>query len=208
MADHACIAIVAINERVRCKTRLEGLLEPDDRVALARRMLNRVLEAARRTPLVDAVIVVSPERDEVPPEIPLVRDAGDDLNAAMDAGRRAAAERGARHLLLLPADLPLLQPADLCRLVLAGRRGGAAIAPDRRGSGTNGLFLPASARFEFRFGEGSRARHEAEARRLGLGIRTVRSPGLQADLDTSEDVPRVLAVWRSRGGSPSVCARP
>ncbi len=201
VADHACVAIIAVNERVRCKTRLNGLLGPAGRIDLARRMLAAVIEVARAVPFLDAVLVVSPERDQVPAEVSVVHDAGDDLNSAMDAGRRAALARGARELLLLPADLPLLRPADLARFVLAGRRSGMAIAPDRHGSGTNGLVLPATAPFTFLFGEDSCLRHEAEARRLGLGIRQVRSPGLQLDFDTDEDMPGILALPGARGWS-------
>jgi 2-phospho-L-lactate guanylyltransferase len=188
MANHTCVAIIAVNERARCKTRLNGLLGPEGRIDLARRMLASVLAAASAVASLDAVVVVSPERDLVPEAVPIVHDAGDNLNAAMDAGRRAALAVGARTLLLLPADLPLLRPADLCRLIIAGRRGGLVIAPDRHGSGTNGLVLPATAPFTFLFGKDSCARHEAEARRLGLAIQRVLSPGLQTDVDTDEDV--------------------
>ncbi|MCU0974779.1 MAG: 2-phospho-L-lactate guanylyltransferase [Steroidobacteraceae bacterium] len=193
MAEQACVAIIAVNERRRCKTRLDGLLGPDGRVELARAMLDRVLAAVRAVPGLDAVLVVSPERDRVPDCIPVLHDSGDDLNAAMDAGRREAVARGARELLALPADLPLLRPVDVVRLLAAGRRSGVAIAMDRRCLGTNGLYLPAGMPFGFRFGAGSCARHEAEATRLGLGVRRVRSPGLLADLDTAEDLPDILA---------------
>jgi 2-phospho-L-lactate guanylyltransferase len=201
-----CFAIIAVNERARCKTRLDGLLGPEGRRDLARAMLARVLGAAQASPLVGAVLVVSPERDRVPAEVPVLPDAGNDLNAAMEAGRREALARGAAELLLLPADLPLLLPADLCRLVLAGRRSGVAIAPDRHGSGTNGLYLAAAAQLPFRFGPGSRARHEAEARRLGLRARLVRTAGLQADLDTGEDVPGILARPGARWPLPAAAA--
>lgn len=197
MPEHACIAIIAVNARARCKTRLDGLLGLDGRVGLARAMLARVLAAAQAARSIDAVLVVSPERDRVPGEIRVVHDAGDDLNAAMEAGRREAVALGARAALLLPADLPLLGPADLDRLALAGRDGGVAIAPDRHGLGTNGLCLPAGAAFGLHFGPGSCRRHEAEARRLGLRLRRVRTRGLQSDLDTAEDVPQVLVGARA-----------
>jgi len=202
----ACFAIIAVKERVRCKTRLDGLLGSAGRRDLACAMLARVLEVAQASPLVGAVLVVSPERDRVPDEVPVLRDAGNDLNAAMEAGRREALARGATELVLLPADLPLLRAADLCRLVLAGRRSGVAIAPDRHGSGTNGLYLAATVPLPFRFGPGSRALHEAEARRLGLRARLVRTHGLQSDLDTAEDLPRFLAVPRVRGRLPAAAA--
>jgi 2-phospho-L-lactate guanylyltransferase len=199
----ACFAIIAVNERTRCKTRLEGVLGLDARVELARAMLERVLAAARAVPAVDEVLVVSPERDRVPDDVPVLHDAGNDLNAAMDAGRRAALARGATAMLLLPADLPLLRAADLRRLVLAGRHSGVAIAPDRHGSGTNGLYLVADAPLPFRFGPDSRVRHQAEARRLGLRARLVRTAGLQSDLDTVEDVPGILACPEVRWPLPA-----
>ena len=205
MSGHSCIAIIAINERARCKSRLGALLGPGRRVALARAMLERVLDAACAAPVVDAVLVVSPERDRVPDDIPVVQDAGCDLNLAFDAGRRAARDRGATELLLLPADLPLLRPVDLCRLVQAGRHGRVAIAPDRHGRGTNGLYMPADAPFGLQFGTESRARHEAESRRLGLPTQRVRSSGLQADLDTAEDMP-VLLAHRRAGAALAIAA--
>lgn len=200
MTAHACIAIVAVNARARCKTRLDALLGPGRRVALARAMLERVLGVVCAAPVVDAVLVVSPERDRVPDHIPVIQDAGLDLNAAFDAGRRAARDRGATELLLLPADLPLLRPVDLCRLVEVGRRGCVAIAPDRHGRGTNGLYLPADAPFGLRFGADSCVRHRAESRSLGLHVELVRSPGLQADVDTAEDMPALRAHRRGSVG--------
>ena len=196
MSGHSCIAIIAVNERARCKTRLGALLGPERRAGLARAMLERVLGAASAAPMVDTVLVVSPERDRIPSDIPVIHDSGCDLNAAFDVGRRAARERGATDLLLLPADLPLLRAVDLCRLVQAGRGGCVAIAPDRHGRGTNGLYIPAEAPFALRFGPDSCARHEAESRRLGAPAQRVRTPGLQADLDTAEDMPALLANLR------------
>ena len=90
--------------------------------------------------------------------------------------------------MLLPADLPRLSPPTSMRWSAAGRRARVAIAPDRSGTGTNGLYLPATLDFHCRFGVASRARHEAEARRHGIGPAIVTRPGLAADLDTPADL--------------------
>ena len=74
------------------------------------------------------------------------------------------------------------------------------IAPDQRGIGTNGLYLPTALDFRCRFGAGSRARHEAEAQRLGIEPAIVRRPGLALDLDTPADL-------RSLGGAPTRTSR-
>ena len=94
----------------------------------------------------------------------------------------------AQEIVLLPADLPHLVPADVEVLVTAGRDARIAIAPDRHGTGTNGLYLPAGLDFTCRFGARSRARHEDEARRLGIEPAIVTRHGLASDLDTPCDL--------------------
>ena len=189
-------AIIAVNARARCKTRLDATLGQSGRRQLMRRMLSHVLHVARAVPAIDEVLVVSPERDAIPRDVNVLRDSGMDLNAAFDAGRQAALAAGATGLVLLPADLPLLSGADLEQLLVAGRRAGVAIAPDRNGSGTNGLYLSLErgARMCFAFGPGSRERHEAEARSCGYRAQTVAIPGLQADIDTRADYDAVFGM--------------
>lgn len=166
-------------------------------------MLGHVLEVARSVPVIDTVLVVSPERDSIPSDVIVLPDPGVDLNAAFEAGRRAALAAGASGLLLLPADLPLLTRADLEKLLEAGRRAGVAIAPDRNGSGTNGLYLSLErgARMRFAFGPGSRERHEVAARACGILAQTVASRGLQADIDTPADYDAVFGMTGSKRAS-------
>ena len=61
----AC-ALIAIKERLRCKTRLAEALAPAARVELVRSMLAAVLAAAGGARTVRQVIVVSPQRDSGP----------------------------------------------------------------------------------------------------------------------------------------------
>ena len=190
--------VIAVNARARCKSRLDAALGQKRRSQLARRMLDHVLDVARSVPAIDTVLVVSPERDSIPSDVMVLRDPGVDLNAAFETGRRAALAAGAHGLLLLPADLPLLAGADLEQLLDAGRRAGVAIAPDRNGSGTNGLYLSLErgVRMRFAFGPDSRERHEFAARACGLRAQTVASRGLQADIDTPADYQAVFGKVR------------
>ncbi|MGL6222863.1 MAG: 2-phospho-L-lactate guanylyltransferase, partial [Steroidobacteraceae bacterium] len=195
--------VVAVNARARCKTRLDAALGRTRRGQLARRMLSHVLEVARSVPAIDTVLVVSPERDSIPSDVIVLRDPGVDLNAAFEAGRQAALAAGASGLLLLPADLPLLAAADLEQLLEAGHQAGAAIAPDRDGSGTNGLYvsLECGARMRLAFGPGSRENHEFAARACGLLAQTVLTRGLQADIDTPADYEAVFGATSSQRAS-------
>jgi len=65
---------------------------------------------------------------------------------------------------------------------------GVTIVPDRHGGGTNVMALPANAAFEFAYGDGSRARHEREARARGLALRVVDDASLGWDVDEPSDI--------------------
>jgi len=164
------------------------MLDVDARLELIRSMLDRVLTAATAAESVDQVIVLSPERDRVADKIPLLTDTGESLNAALAQAREALWHLGCATVVVLPADLPLLRARDVDALVRAARTGGCAIAPDLRGTGTNGLCLPASYPFSFQFGDDSRRLHLLEARRLGLGCEEVRRAGLSFDIDLPADL--------------------
>jgi 2-phospho-L-lactate guanylyltransferase len=200
-----CWAVVAINTRLRRKGRLRGELNPAERDALSRRMLDHVLVAADDARSIAHVLIVSPDRQGLPPGYEVLHDAGSGLNAAFELARECGRAALAQEMVLLPADLPRLSAADIDALIAAGRRAGIAIAPDRRGTGTNGLYLPVALDFTCRFGVASRARHEAEARRQGIEPAIVMRPGLAADLDTPADL-RMLGRRGMTGAANAACA--
>jgi 2-phospho-L-lactate guanylyltransferase len=186
----AC-ALIAVKARVRCKTRLSGSLAPFARLQLVRSMLAAVLSAAGAARTVSQLIVVSPERDSVPEEVPVLADTGRCLNGALTEAHRMLRRFGCREVVILPADLPNITAADIDGLVGSGRSGGFAIAPDADGTGTNALCLVTSHPFRFQFGPDSRRLHLAEARRLGLTPQVIRTPGLEFDVDSPSDLERL-----------------
>lgn len=195
----SCWAVVAINTRLRRKGRLRGALDAADRELLARRMLDTVLAAAERARSIAHVLIVSPDEQGLPERYQVLHDTGAGLNDAFELALARGRGGQAREFVLLPADLPQLAAADIDALVRAGRRAQIGIAPDRRGTGTNGLYLDARLDFRCRFGAASRVRHETEARRLGIEPAIVIRPGLASDLDTPADL-------RSLGRRAAGCA--
>jgi len=193
-----CCALVPVKERVHCKSRLGPRLDAAHRIELVRAMLRRVLAATMAARTVVQVIVVSPERDLVPADLPVLADTGEGLNEALARGRDVLLKLGCPELLVLPADLPALTAAEVDAFVEAGRRGGFAIAPDAAGTGTNALYLGIDSPFGFRFGPGSRALHEQEAWRCGLAPVVHSSPGLAFDVDLPADLGRLEGEpWQS-----------
>src|ERR1700688_4809296 len=191
--------VIAIKERSRCKTRLSEALAPPARAQLVREMLTAVLSAAGGAQTVRHIIVLSPERDSVPAEIPVLADSGECLNGALTQAHRVLREFGCREVVILPADLPTITAAEIDALVRAGRRGGFAIAPDAAGVGTNALCLVSAHPFRFQFGLGSQRLHLEEAELRGLSPQVVRLPGLEFDVDSPADLNRVLGQrWLAR----------
>jgi len=116
------------------------------------------------------------------------------INAAVARGLEAAARDGAAAALVMMGDLPLAAPGEVERLIAAAPPArGAALAGSRDGTGTNALLLRGPHVLEPAFGEGSLARHLAQARERALPLVRVESPALALDIDTMEDL-EALAV--------------
>ncbi|MFN2484760.1 MAG: 2-phospho-L-lactate guanylyltransferase [Candidatus Limnocylindria bacterium] len=179
------------------KTRLAPILSPDQRVDLARRLLERVLAAVTDVGRI-RVVVISPDpalRDVVEragAELLVQRGMG--LNAGLEQARAAAVEQRVELLGVLHGDLPELESDDIRALLeAAAEPAGVAIAPDRSGAGTNGLAMRPPHAIPFRFGPGSFEAHVAASDAAGLLIAVVDRPGLAFDLDTPADLERLLA---------------
>ncbi len=190
-------AVVPVKYLRGTKSRLAPILDPCARAGLTlymmRRVVKRLIEAeVDEVRVVDEVCVVSPdaivleEAKELGATPLLQRSEG--LNPALEEGREYALERGASSLLILPADLPLIEEGDV--LALLGKRGDARVlvAPDGVGVGTNALLLSPPDAIPLLFGVDSFGRHVAAARERRLGIEVCEIPRLAIDLDTAEDL--------------------
>ncbi len=188
-------AVVPVKELWRTKSRLEPILDPGARAGLTLYMMGRVISALRGAGI-ENVCVVSPDRivlDEARKRgaAPL-RQESRGLNPALDEGRLWAMERGASALLVLPADLPLLDAEDV-RAVLesAVEAPSMTISPDGAHAGTNALLLRPPGALPFAFGPDSYEAHLRAARERGLDVRVRERPHLAFDLDTADDFTRL-----------------
>ncbi|MGI8829129.1 MAG: 2-phospho-L-lactate guanylyltransferase [Candidatus Limnocylindria bacterium] len=179
------------------KTRLAPSLSPDERMFLASQLLQRVLKVTRE--VTDDVVVISPSRalrESVEPSgARLIVQRGMGLNEGLEQARFDALVDNVETLVVLHGDLPNVQATDVEALLAAlpsGTEPAMAIAPDRAGTGTNGLVLRPPGLIPFRFGSGSFAAHIAEVERTGVPLVAVNRSGLAFDLDTPEDLARWL----------------
>ncbi|MDQ3603455.1 MAG: 2-phospho-L-lactate guanylyltransferase, partial [Actinomycetota bacterium] len=173
-------AVVPVKDLWGTKSRLAPVLDPGARAGLTLYMMGRVVRAILEAGIVD-VCVVSPDRmvlEEAKRRgaTPLVQESRG-LNPALEEGRRRALELGASTLLVLPADLPLLDAEDvLAVLQEAGEGSSAVISPDGALSGTNALLIQPPDVLPFAFGADSFEAHLGAARRRGLAVRVCERP--------------------------------
>ncbi|MDQ3345619.1 MAG: 2-phospho-L-lactate guanylyltransferase [Chloroflexota bacterium] len=177
------------------KTRLAPSLSPEERIMLVSQLLQRVLKVTRE--MCDDVVVISPSRAlaEIvePSGARLVVQRGMGLNEGLEQARFDALVEDIGTLIVLHGDLPNLRASDVSVLAAALPDGDApavAIAPDRAGTGTNGLALRPPGVIRFRFGVGSFAAHLEEVQLAGVPLVAVNRAGLAFDLDTPEDLTR------------------
>jgi 2-phospho-L-lactate guanylyltransferase len=201
------LAILPIKSFEHAKQRLGEGLEPTPRRALVEAMFSDVLVALRRAKLVDQVLVVTShhgaERIAGGYDALVLEDDEQGHNEAARQGVQHALTLGARRVLLVPGDCPLLLPSEVDALISrpVGDRS-VVIVPDRHGSGTNALLLTPPDAMSPSFGPGSRTRHESDARAAGLEPETVEVPSLGVDVDTPADLTAVeTALDSSHGGA-------
>ncbi len=193
-------ALVPVKARHAGKQRLAGALAEPARAQLVRRMLSHVLGVLADCPEIDHILVMSPERDEVPAGIEWLTDPAAQMNDALQLAVQGLEARGATCVAVIAADLPLLAAGEVRELLRAGLGAGTAIAPDRGGTGTNAVCVRLPTALKFRFGSGSFAAHSAQATLEGTPALSVAQPGLAFDVDVPADLKMLVARGASDYG--------
>ena len=134
------VAAVPVKDLVNAKQRLVPALSPAERRALARAMLEDVLEAMVAA-LPGAVIVVTTDEEvralaETRHVTCWIEPANRGHTAAVAFAQREAAARGAERFLTIPGDVPCVTPDELSRLCRALDGPGVAFVPSRSGHGS------------------------------------------------------------------------
>ena len=185
-------AVVPVKDLQGTKSRLAPVLNPAGRAGLTVYMMCRVVAALQEAGI-QSICVVSPDRlvlqkaGEKGAATLLQESKG--LNPALEEGRRWAMERSASALLVLPADLPLIEAEDIRSIVSGcGDSPSAVISPDAIRAGTNALMLRPPDAIPFSFGIGSFEAHRQAARERDIPLTIVERTHLSFDLDTAGDL--------------------
>jgi 2-phospho-L-lactate/phosphoenolpyruvate guanylyltransferase len=193
MARDTRWAVLPVKPFDWAKSRLDSVLSPAERAALARQLMRGSLSALIESQCFERVVVVSRDAEALSMAREhgahaLTEDAPADLNHAIVTARTLAEQEGAGGFLVLASDLPLVQASDIQRIVEAGDKASAVVVPDRRAEGTNALMLQPPALIEPAFGIQSFQRHLTLLSQAGATVSILRLKGVAFDVDVPEDL--------------------
>ncbi|WP_276258743.1 2-phospho-L-lactate guanylyltransferase [Haloglomus litoreum] len=191
----------------RPKSRLADTLDESERRAFATTMLEDVLAALDRAGLERTVLSTAPLDDAPDRDVPVIvddRPLTTAVNARLAGDLVGAAEPPVpaheRPVAVVMADLPLVTPGALGRLVAAdgdGPRPDVTMAPGL-GGGTNALCVRDPA-FRVDYHGASCHDHREGARDRGLSVATVDSFRLAVDVDERADLVEILLHGEGTG---------
>jgi 2-phospho-L-lactate guanylyltransferase len=201
--------IIPVKPLSRAKSRLAGALTPEQRQHLAESMFRHVLQVVRDVPSVMGTLVVS--RDTKALAIAreyharTVQESGQpELNAALTRATQAVMSWHGDAVLVLPADLPLITPDDVRKLVeLSVKTPSVVIATDQHRDGTNALLVRPPGLIAYAFGVGSFAQHIKLAEAAGATVTEFKSDRLALDIDVPADLDNYNHLVRGVDFEPS-----
>jgi 2-phospho-L-lactate guanylyltransferase len=190
--------LLPIKDLKHAKQRLAGFLIREERLGLAQAMLADTLRAVRGVRLAERIFVAT----NYGPAIRTADENGWEVlreerqvseSASVDWASRICAQKNVTGLLRLPLDLPLVQAVDLDELLAVECAAPAVVmVPSRDGTGTNAILRMPPALFPSHFGEGSFAKHRAEAEAAGARVIIRRNARLEMDVDDEADLRALL----------------
>ena len=193
------VIAVPVKDLVNAKQRLIPFLSPAERGALARTMLEDVLDALERAQVGDVLVVTRDPSVEALATRHGAATLGEEANRghteAVAHAQREALARGAGRFVTIPGDVPCATPDELRALAAAGP--GVTFVPSLSGFGTNAVLLEPPGCLPLKFGEPSFENHLVAARAAGLQPHVLRLPGIGLDIDAPDD----LALLLERGSS-------
>lgn len=190
--------LVPVKNLATAKQRLAAVLDQAARTELAQAMLHDVVSAlaAWRQRPACALVTSDPFAIELAREynFEIIRDpTNPGETGAIEMATQICVGRGIDSTLVIPADIPLIQPSELEQILGQAPLKGSVLAPAADGRGTNAAFRRPANLFPLRFGNDSFKPHLAAAQATGKPCVVLQLPTVAIDVDNPEDLHRLLA---------------
>ncbi len=193
--------LLPVKNFANAKQRLASILDAAERCKLAQAMLEDVLQALHSWTQRPPVAVVTSDgyarRLARRFSFEVIADPENEGETeAIALATRICEARGVPYTLVIPGDIPLVEPSELQAIVAAvpdGARGSVLVpATDERG--TNAALRKPPSLFPLTFGEYSFQPHVRAARSTGYPCVVLRLPGVELDVDTPADLALLIAA--------------
>ena len=190
-------ALVPMKSLTEAKHRLSGMFNSSERRDLSLAMLSDVLTTLNQISHLASTAVITHD--------PLVlnlanswntrvlKESKTGVNAAITEAAKILSLESCATMLVVPGDVPLATPEEFSAQIEAQKPDATIkIATDYKGTGTNALACSPPRVIAPCFGQRSLVRHQKAARNAGTVATVLKLPGLALDIDTPDDVARLL----------------
>jgi len=184
-------AIIPINEFSRSFTRLSSVLDLEQRMELAKNLSDRLIQILLAVDEVEKVILFTCEKNW-PGEMQhskLVLKKDEDkkpLKQKIDSVADWAYELGAKKMMYLSIDLPIVEKKDITQIIDSHKHG-LTLVQAKKDGGTNALITDLPRKINFQFGADSFRKHLEAAKLEKLKTNIQSAEGLSFDLDDHDD---------------------
>jgi 2-phospho-L-lactate/phosphoenolpyruvate guanylyltransferase len=192
-------AIVPVKRFENGKSRLAKVLSSAERIKLCELLLYDTLNTLKKTSMISEVILVSSdvraEKIAKGYDVKFLKENTDSgVNAAVAFADDYCSDARATATIVIPQDLPLLLPEDIDSICESAREYEKClvICPSHRYDGSNALLRKPSMLLQPHYDNNSYQMHLKLAREIGANIRVVLSERIMIDLDTVEDIQKLI----------------
>lgn len=184
-------AIIPINEFSRSFTRLSSVLDLEQRMELAKNLSSRLIQILLTVDEVEKIVLFTCEKNW-PGELQhskLVLRKDEDkkpLKQKIDSVADWAYGSGAKKMMYLSIDLPLVEKKDITQIIDSHKHG-LTLVQAKKDGGTNALIADLPRKINFQFGADSFRKHLEAAKLEKLKTNIQSTEGLSFDLDDHDD---------------------
>lgn len=189
--------IIPVKKFEAAKSRLGSLFSKSERKQIAQYMLEDVLQtitSMRERPV--SVVVsndISVKRISEKYNVNYVKETKNELNGAVSEAIKWCLKRRANSVLIIPSDIPLVQPKDLEKIFSLKEDKSIVIVCSKDGEGTNALLLTPPKVIATFYGQNSFQQHLAIASKLNVKRHICRMSNIEFDLDTETDLKQFMS---------------
>jgi 2-phospho-L-lactate guanylyltransferase len=172
------------------------MLDPEERWLLVLTMLEDILDTLEMVEGIQRIMVIGSQMEvkELATRYgaEYLMDKGSGLNIEIAEATDWAISHGAREVLVLPGDIPLVRPRDIENIQGYAETGDCIVLTPSRDGGTNALLRKPPDIIPPRFGPNSFQRHIMEAKKRGVRLEVYESPQVSLDMDHPIDLDTLL----------------